>query len=72
MHQNDIFLFFKNYFWDQNIKTIQNIQKKFNFNKKKIKFFRKAICTTFPNQIKSDVFIDLFIYFLLVFLINAS
>jgi hypothetical protein len=25
MYQNDIFLFFKNYFWDQRIKTIQNI-----------------------------------------------
>jgi hypothetical protein len=33
MHQNDVFLFFKNYFLDQHIKTIQNIQKKFNFNK---------------------------------------
>jgi len=25
IHQNNIFLFFKNYFWDQRIKTIQNI-----------------------------------------------
>jgi len=31
MHVNDIFLFFKNYFWHQHIKTIQNI---LNFNKK--------------------------------------
>jgi hypothetical protein len=30
MHQNDFFLFFKNYFLDQRIKTIQNI-KKINF-----------------------------------------
>jgi hypothetical protein len=36
MHQNDIFLFFKNHFLDQYIKTIQNIQKKFIFNKKAI------------------------------------
>jgi hypothetical protein len=32
---NDIFLFFKNYFWHQHIKTIQNIQTILNFNKKK-------------------------------------
>jgi len=31
MHQNDAFLFLKNYFLDQRIKTIQNIQKKINF-----------------------------------------
>jgi hypothetical protein len=31
MYQNDIYFFiFKNYFWDQRIKTIQNI-KKINF-----------------------------------------
>jgi len=34
MHQNNIFLFFKNYFWNQRIKTIQNIQKKLIFSKK--------------------------------------
>jgi len=34
MHQNDVFLFLKNYFWDQYIKTIQNIQKNLIFNKK--------------------------------------
>jgi hypothetical protein len=34
MHVNDVFLFFKNYFWHQHIKTIQNIQIIFNFNKK--------------------------------------
>jgi hypothetical protein len=34
MHQNDVFiLFFKDHFWDQYIKTIQNIQKKLNFLK---------------------------------------
>jgi hypothetical protein len=27
MHQNDVFLFFKNYFWNQPIKKIQNIKK---------------------------------------------
>jgi hypothetical protein len=30
MHQNDVFLFLKNYFWDQCIKTIQTY-KKHNF-----------------------------------------
>jgi hypothetical protein len=33
MHQNDFFLFFKNYFLDQHIEIIQNI-KKIIFNKK--------------------------------------
>jgi hypothetical protein len=31
MHQNDAFLFLKNYFLDQRIKMIQNIQKKLIF-----------------------------------------
>jgi hypothetical protein len=35
MHENDVFLFFKNYFWHQHIKTIQNIQTILNFSKKK-------------------------------------
>jgi ketopantoate reductase len=42
MHQNNIFLFLKNYFLDQHIKTIQNILKKINF-------FGNAVCTAFPN-----------------------
>jgi hypothetical protein len=32
------FLFFKNYFWHQHIKTIQKVQTALNFNKKKLKF----------------------------------
>jgi hypothetical protein len=39
MHANNIFLFFKNYFWHQHIKTIQNISFIFNFNKKKFQNF---------------------------------
>ena len=35
IHQNDIFLFFKNYFWDQHIKTIWKHKKKKIFSKKK-------------------------------------
>jgi len=35
MHANDVFLFFKNHFWYQHIKTIQNIQTILNFSKKK-------------------------------------
>jgi hypothetical protein len=43
MHVNDVFLFFKNHFWHQHIKTIQNIQTILNFNqKKKLKFFRNT------------------------------
>jgi hypothetical protein len=41
MHVNDVFSFFKNYFWHQYIRTIQNIQTILNFNKKKnSKFFK--------------------------------
>jgi hypothetical protein len=38
MHANDIFSFFKNYFWHQYIKIIQNIQIILNFSKKKLNF----------------------------------
>jgi hypothetical protein len=34
MHVNDIFSFFKNHFWHQHIKTIQNMQNILNFSKK--------------------------------------
>ena len=37
MHANDVFLFFKNHFWHQHIKTIQTIQIILNFSKKKKK-----------------------------------
>jgi len=49
MHANDFFLFFKNYFWHQHIKTIQNIQIILNFSKKKIKIFGNAAAAAFPN-----------------------
>jgi hypothetical protein len=49
MHQNNIFLFFKNYFEDQRIKTIQNTQK-ILFLVKKNEFFENTICTAFPNS----------------------
>jgi len=42
MHANDVFLFLKNHFWHQQIKTIQNVQIILNFSKKKIKFFWDA------------------------------
>ena len=35
MHVNNVFSFFKNYFWHQHIKTIQNVQTILNFSKKK-------------------------------------
>ena len=31
MYQNNIFLFFKNYFWNQRIKIIEKYQKNINF-----------------------------------------
>jgi hypothetical protein len=35
IHVNDVFSFFKNYFWHQHIKTIQNVQTILNFSRKK-------------------------------------
>jgi hypothetical protein len=49
MHVNDIFLFFKNHFWHQHIKTIQNIQTILNFNTKKINFFENLVAAAFLN-----------------------
>jgi len=43
------FLFLKNYFWHQYIKTIQNIQAILNFSKKKFWIFWEPVCTAFPN-----------------------
>jgi hypothetical protein len=43
MHFNNIFLFFKNYFWYQHIKTIQNVQIILNFNKKKLIFLKTLL-----------------------------
>jgi hypothetical protein len=37
INANDVFSFFKNYFWHQHIKTIQNVQTILNFSKKKTK-----------------------------------
>jgi GR25 family glycosyltransferase involved in LPS biosynthesis len=46
MHANDVFLFFKNNFWYQHIKTIQKVQTVHNFSKKKkkkLKFAEKQV-----------------------------
>ena len=51
MNINNIFSFFKNYFWHQHIKTIQNVQTILNFSKKiNFKFFGNADWTAFPNS----------------------
>jgi len=52
MYVNDFFLFFKNYFWYQHIKTIQNIQIIFNINKKKFKIFENAAGAALPNIVQ--------------------
>jgi hypothetical protein len=49
MHVNNIFLFFKNYFWHQHIKTIQNIQIILNF-KKKIQIFWERGLNLVPKR----------------------
>ena len=53
MHANDVFSFFKNYFWHQHIKTIQNIQTILNFSKNFF-FFENAAAATFPNILEED------------------
>ena len=49
IYANDVFSFFKNHFWHQHIKTIQNVQTILNFSKKKLKFFGNAAAAAFPN-----------------------
>jgi hypothetical protein len=44
------FLFFKNHFWHQYIKIIQNIQTKLNFNKKKFKIFWERNHSRVPKR----------------------
>jgi len=46
-HATDVFLFFKNYFWHQHIKTIQNI---LNFSKKKFWIFWDGVLIVIPKQ----------------------
>jgi len=44
IHVNDVFLFFKNYFWHQHIKMILKVQTILNFSKKKkLKFNQTQI-----------------------------
>ena len=47
---NNIFLFFKNHFWDQHIKMIWKHQKHITSKKKKFKFFRKCFWKALPNR----------------------
>ena len=49
-HVNNIFLFLKNYFWDQHIKMIWKHQKHINSNKKKHSNFMK---NTFQTQFQT-------------------
>ena len=51
-YANNVFLFFKNYFWDQHIKMIWKHQKQINSKqKKKFKFFRKRFWKALPNAL---------------------
>jgi hypothetical protein len=53
MHQNDIFLFFKNYFLDQRIKTIQNIQKNLFLIKNNLNFLKTRVGLRFQTLSKT-------------------
>ena len=50
MHVNDVFLIFKNHFWHQHIKTIQNIQTILNFSKKKNQIFWERSRSRVPKR----------------------
>ena len=53
MHANDVFLFFKNHFWHQHIKTIQNVQTILNFSKKKkIQIFWERRLNRVPKRFR--------------------
>ena len=53
MHQNNVFLFLKNYFWHQHIKMIYIYIYIFvNFKQKKLKFLENTVLTVFPNTTK--------------------
>jgi len=54
-YANNIFLFFKNHFWDQHIKMIWKHKKYITSKqKKKFKFFEKCFPTTMPNALSSN------------------
>jgi hypothetical protein len=55
MHVSDIFLFFKNYFLHQHIKTIQNVQTILNFSKKikKLNFLKTRFAPRSQTHSKS-------------------
>ena len=58
IHANDVFSFFKNYFWHQHIKTIQKIQTALNFNKKKnLKFGQTQVQPQSPTGYKESMYI---------------
>ena len=52
MHANNVFLFFKNYFWHQHIKTIQNVQTILNFSKKNSNFLGTRVEPRFQTLSK--------------------
>jgi hypothetical protein len=55
IHVNNVFLFFKNHFWHQHIKTIQKVQTTLNFNKKKkLKFDKTQLQTQYQTVSKSN------------------
>jgi hypothetical protein len=60
IHVNDVFLFFKNYFWYQHIKTIQKIQTALNFSKKinKLKFDQMQVQPQSQTGSKEDWIVD--------------
>jgi hypothetical protein len=57
IHVNDVFLFFKNHFWHQHIKTIQKIQTALNFSKNKnLKFDETQLQTQCQTQLIDKIY----------------
>jgi hypothetical protein len=59
MHAYDVFLFLKNHFWHQHIKTIQNVQTILNFSKKKLNFLGMRFAPrsqTYSNSAHTSIF----------------
>jgi hypothetical protein len=72
MHANGVFSFFKNHFWHQHIKTIQNIQNILNFSKKTNLIFWER-CTAFPNAfLMFEVLVRIFYSYPTIFLMCSS
>jgi hypothetical protein len=74
IHINNVFSLFKNYFWHQHIKTIQNVQTILNFNKKNFNFLKTQVeprSQTLPKFTLAELFNNYKVKFFLRLLKNC-